>query len=145
MRSESPPADGRAHLDRGTKVEGKLAFDCPVWIDGEVGGEIAAKESVTIGEAAVITASVHAASVVVAGKVSGNISATNRIELRPSARAECDLAAPVIVILEGAEFEGHCSMRPDGVERKVSVLPGADHQAHRSSNDKKETAARAAS
>ncbi len=128
----SAPADGRAHLDRGTKVSGKLAFEGPVWIDGEVDGEIAAKESVTIGDGAIVTATIRAGSVLVAGKVSGNIHAAERIELRPSARVECDLVAPVVVIQEGAQFEGHCSMRPDGArsERKVTALPQQERAAN---------------
>ncbi len=35
------PAEGRAHLDRGTKVAGKLSFEGPVWINGEVAPELA--------------------------------------------------------------------------------------------------------
>jgi cytoskeletal protein CcmA (bactofilin family) len=104
-------ADDHAHLDRGTKISGKLSFEGPVWIDGEVDGEITAMDSVTIGESAVVSAVIHAAVVLVAGTVSGNISATHRIELRPSARAKCDLASPAVVIREGAQFEGRCSMR----------------------------------
>jgi cytoskeletal protein CcmA (bactofilin family) len=127
-REAAAPADGQAHLDRGTKASGKLSFEGPVRIDGEVDGEIAAKDSVTIGESAVVTADVHAASVLVAGRVSGNISASGRIELRPSARVECDLHAPVVVIHEGAQFEGRCSMRsevtrPERPDRKLAAPP----------------------
>ena len=113
--------DRGAHLDRGTRVSGKLSFDGPVLIDGEVDGEINAKDTVTVGESAVVTAGIHAGSVLVAGRVSGNITATDRIELRPTARVECDLVSPIVVIQEGAQFEGHCSMRADGArsERKA--------------------------
>ncbi len=128
----SAPADSRAHLDSGTKVSGKLTFEGPVWIDGEVDGEIAAKESVTIGDGAIVTATIRAGSVLVAGKVSGNIHASERIELRSSARVECDLVAPVVVIQEGAQFEGRCSMHPDGArsDRKAAVLPHQERGAN---------------
>jgi cytoskeletal protein CcmA (bactofilin family) len=125
-RANGPaPADGRAYLDRGSKISGKISFEGPARIDGEVDGEINAKDSLTIGESAVITAHIRAASVSVAGKVSGDIVATQRIEIRPSAKVSGNITAPVLSILEGALFEGHCSMQPEGVreDRKVTVFP----------------------
>lgn len=129
----SAQPEGRAYLDRGSKVSGKLGFDGPARIDGEVDGEIIAKESVTIGESATVTAQIRAASVVVGGKVSGDIVATQRIEIRPAAKVIGNLTAPILVVHEGAQFEGHCSMQPEGVreDRKVTVFPKEDrpHQA----------------
>lgn len=125
-RASAPaPADGRAYLDRGSKISGKISFEGPARIDGEVDGEINAKDSLTIGEAAVITAHIRAASVSVAGKVSGDIVATQRIEIRPSAKVSGNITAPVLSVQEGAQFEGHCSMQPEGVreDRKVTVFP----------------------
>ena len=125
-RANGPaPADGRAYLDRGSKISGKISFEGPARIDGEVDGEINAKDSLTIGESAVITAHIRAGSVSVAGKVSGDIVATQRIEIRPSAKVSGNITAPVLSILEGALFEGHCSMQPEGVreDRKVTVFP----------------------
>ena len=61
-RANGPaPADGRAYLDRGSKISGKISFEGPARIDGEVDGEINAKDSLTIGESAVITAHIRAA------------------------------------------------------------------------------------
>ena len=126
MRSNPAPAgEARAYLDSGTKISGKLAFEGPTRIDGNVDGEISAKDTLTIGESAVITAQIRAASIVVAGKISGDITAAQRIEIRPSAKVIGNLTAPVLVVHEGAIFEGHCSMQPEGArdERKVTVFP----------------------
>jgi cytoskeletal protein CcmA (bactofilin family) len=114
-----------AYLDSGAKISGKLSFEGPTRIDGQVDGEIYAKDSLTIGESAVVTAQIKAASIVVAGKISGDISATSRIEIRPSAKVIGNLVAPVLVVHEGATFEGHCSMSPEGArdERKVTMFP----------------------
>ena len=125
-RANGPaPAEGRAYLDRGSKISGKISFEGPARIDGEVDGEINAKDSLTIGESATITAHIRAASVSVAGKVSGDIVATQRIEIRPSARVSGNITAPVLSVQEGAQFEGHCSMQPEGIreDRKVTVFP----------------------
>ena len=49
-------AEGRAYLDSGSKISGKLLFEGPIRIDGQVDGEITAKESLVIGESAMVTA-----------------------------------------------------------------------------------------
>lgn len=125
-------ADARAYLDSGSKISGKLYFDAPARIDGHVEGEIAAKESLTVGESAVITAQIKAASVVVAGKVSGDITATHRIEIRPSAKVLGNLTSPTLVIQEGAFFEGTCAMELEPAREgiaKVTVLSKEDRVA----------------
>lgn len=125
-RHTTPPAlEARAYLDQGSKVSGKLTFEGPARIDGQIDGEISAKDSVIIGESAVVTAQIKAASVVVAGKVSGDITASQRIEIRPSAKVLGNLTSPVLVVHEGAVFEGHCAMQPEGAreDRKVTVFP----------------------
>ena len=120
-----------AYLDSGSKISGKLFFEGATKIDGQVDGEITAKESLTIGESAVVTAQIKAASIVVAGKVSGDISATTRIEIRPSAKVIGNLNAPTLVVHEGAVFEGHCSMAPEGSreDRKVTMFPKEERVA----------------
>jgi len=65
-QTASAPMEARAYLDQGSKVSGKLSFDGPARIDGQVDGEITAKDTVMIGESAVVTAQIKAASIVVA-------------------------------------------------------------------------------
>jgi cytoskeletal protein CcmA (bactofilin family) len=126
--ASAPTSEGIAHLDRGTRVSGKLSFDGPARIDGEVDGEITSKDSLHIGETAVVTAQIKAAAIIVGGKVSGDITGSKKIEIRPSAKVTGNLAAPLLSIHEGAQFEGHCSMQPDAAreERKVTVFPKED-------------------
>ena len=123
--------EGRACLDRGSKITGKVSFEGPARIDGEVDGEISAKDSLMISESAVVTAQIRAASVSVAGKVSGDIIATQRIEIRANAKMSGNLTAPILVVQEGALFEGHCSMQPEGVreDRKITVFPKEERVA----------------
>jgi cytoskeletal protein CcmA (bactofilin family) len=131
-RASAPAhAEGRAYLDRGSKISGKISFEGPARIDGEVDGEINAKDALTIGESAVITAHIRAGSVSVAGKVSGDIIATQRIEIRPSAKVSGNITAPVLSVQEGAQFEGHCSMQPESMreDRKVTVFPKEERVA----------------
>ena len=114
----------RKPVDSRTKINGKLSFEGPVQIDGQIEGEIVAGDDLVIGQGALVTAKIKAASVIVAGTVSGEITATQRIEIRPSAKISGNLAAPRIVMHEGAVFEGHCAMKPEErrVERKPTVV-----------------------
>jgi cytoskeletal protein CcmA (bactofilin family) len=126
----SPPetrsnAEGRAYLDSGTKINGKLWFEGDTRIDGQVDGEITAKQGLVIGESAVVAAQIKANSIVVAGKASGDIIASQRLEIRPSARVTGNVTSPVLIVHEGAMLEGCCSMQPEGAreERKLTVFP----------------------
>ena len=129
-KAAAPSSDARAYLDSGSKVNGKLYFDTAARVDGQVEGEITAKETLVVGETAIITAQIRAASVVVAGKVSGDITASHRIEIRPSAKVLGNITAPILVIQEGALFEGHCAMQADAHDdRKVTVFPKEERLA----------------
>src|ERR1700674_463924 len=59
----APAPEARAYLDSGSKITGKLSFDGPTRIDGQVDGEITGKDSLTIGETAVVTAQIRAAAI----------------------------------------------------------------------------------
>ena len=85
-----------------------------------------------------MTAQIRAASVSVAGKVSGDIVATQRIEIRPGAKVNGNITAPVLVIHEGATFEGHCAMQAEGVrdDRKVTVFPKEERLAQAAGGQK---------
>jgi cytoskeletal protein CcmA (bactofilin family) len=118
-------AEGRAYLDSGSTISGKLFFEGATRIDGKVDGEITATESLMIGETAVVTAQIKANSIIIAGKANGDIMATRRLEIRPSARVSGNLTSPVVIVHEGATFEGHCSMQPEGTheDRKAAPSP----------------------
>ena len=110
-REVHAPIEAGSYLGQGSKVRGKLNFEGPARIDGQIDGEIIAKDSIMIGESAVVSGPIKAASVIVAGKVSGDIIASQRIELRFSAKVLGNLISPVLVVDKGAEFEGHCAMQ----------------------------------
>jgi cytoskeletal protein CcmA (bactofilin family) len=123
------PTEDRNYLGESSRVSGKLNFQGPARIDGQFEGEITAADRVTIGENAVVTAKIKAASIVVAGTVNGEIIGTHRIELRPSARVLGKLTTPKLVVHEDATFEAHCAIQPEGSreDRKVTVFPRDEH------------------
>jgi cytoskeletal protein CcmA (bactofilin family) len=128
-----PPAatsgEARAYLDKGSRIMGKLFFEGPVRIDGQVDGEISANDIVVIGEGAVVSAQLKAASVVIAGKISGDIIAAKRVEIRPGARVFGNITTPVLVVEGGALFEGHCTMNVE-IKADLKVTPTVAKQDH---------------
>lgn len=101
-------------LNSGSRITGKLFFEGQVRIDCHVEGEILAHSMVIIGTNGSIVAQIKAESVVIEGRVNGDVFATHRIELRAGARVLGNLCAPGIMIHDGAIFEGHCSMKTEG-------------------------------
>ena len=94
-----------------TTLEGKLAFEGTVRLDGHFTGTIESKEGVmVVGERAVINADILVHTATVSGEVSGNIRASSCIELHPPARVFGDLHAPVVIIDAGVVFHGNCTM-----------------------------------
>ena len=112
-------------MGEDSKVSGKFNFEGPARIDGQIDGEIIAKDSIMVGESAVVSGPIKAASVIVAGKVSGDITASQRIELRFSAKVLGNLTSNVLIVHDGAMFEGQCAMQSEGTraKRKVMVFP----------------------
>jgi len=117
----------QAHLGPGSRVEGKLAFDGSVHIDGHVKGEIDAKDTVVVGDKATIDAHIVAGTVIVKGKVTGDVVARKRMELQAPARLVGNITTPSLVIHEGVVFEGNCSMGAGGeVKTDKGVFPKDD-------------------
>ena len=110
-RMENPNA-ASAFLGPGSKITGTVKLDSTGRIEGEVEGEIHARDLV-IGESAVVKATVHGATVVVHGTVTGDIRATSRLEIRKPAKVKGNISSSVLVIEEGASFEGKCAMGGD--------------------------------
>jgi cytoskeletal protein CcmA (bactofilin family) len=109
-------ADGsfESRIGKGTKISGKLFFKAPARIDGEADGEISGDE-IVIAQGAVVTARITASRVSIAGTVSGEIVARERVELLPTARVRCAISTPSLVLNEGAKFDGDCKMPRDRI------------------------------
>src|SRR5262245_43015856 len=89
--------------------QGTLRSKGSIRIDGKVEGGVSA-DGVIVGEQGEIQGDISARTVVVGGKVTGNIHATESLELLAKSQVFGDLHAPQLVISEGAVFEGSCLM-----------------------------------
>src|SRR5574340_706895 len=119
----------QARLGKGSRIEGKLTFEGSVEIDGTIEGEISAQESVIIGDSAVINGQIHADTIIVKGKMTGDLVAAKRVELRAPCKLVGNISTPTLVIHEGVVFDGHCAMgagaetRVEKPDRKVALFP----------------------
>jgi cytoskeletal protein CcmA (bactofilin family) len=104
---------GDLRLGRGVKLEGKLTFSGTVRVDAVFQGEIVTDGVLVVGEGARVDAEIACGTVVVEGDVTGNIIASQAVELRASGRLRGDVEAPAFAIERGAVFEG-ASKRPGG-------------------------------
>ncbi|MGJ8658136.1 MAG: bactofilin family protein [Akkermansiaceae bacterium] len=98
--------NGRNVLSSDVEIKGKVKFTNDLVVDGLIEGEIYSDGSLTVGENARIKAEIHTRSVVVYGKVHGNITVTDRVELKANAELIGDIKAATVSIEAGAIFVG---------------------------------------
>jgi cytoskeletal protein CcmA (bactofilin family) len=79
-------------------------------VDGEIYGNVTSEDGVIVGHKGMVRGNLSGKSILVSGKVKGNIRAFQRLELEASAHVEGDVATPSFIVEEGAVFEGTCQM-----------------------------------
>jgi len=94
-------------LGAGTKVDGNINTKGSLRVEGTVVGEIKVEGDLFVGEDAKIKTKVEARNVVVAGKIEGDITAENKLEILPTGKIDGDIKMKTIKIEEGAKFEGN--------------------------------------
>ena len=102
-----------AFLDDGSEIEGKYTCSGTVMLDARLRGELTAKDTLIIGDHGVVEATVRGVILVVRGKVVGNVTATERVELKSGSHVTGDIESPVIVMEAGAVHDGRCRMTKD--------------------------------
>lgn len=109
------------HIGASIVITGELVSDEDIVIDGQLQGHIHVRDAtVTIGEHARVEADVRGARVVVRGKVDGNLTAGERIELASTADVRGSLSANQVVIIEGATFNGTIDMHKRTIAAKMA-------------------------
>ncbi len=93
-------------LANDVEIKGSIKFSHDLIIDGRIEGEVVSDGALTIGENANIKGEVKTRSVIIFGKVEGNISVQERCELKSNAVLVGDISAGTLSIEEGATFMG---------------------------------------
>jgi len=98
-------------IARGGTIEGRIAGEAGVRVEGRVTGEIESSGTVVVAGEGTLRGDVHGRVVTIAGSVEGNVSAVERVELASGGNLVGDITAPRVHIAEGAVFEGQVFMR----------------------------------
>jgi cytoskeletal protein CcmA (bactofilin family) len=106
---------GPVNIGKSVIIKGELTGSEDLTIEGHVEGKIELRQNVlTIGPNGKIKAQVFAKSVIILGEVTGNVTASEKVDLRDNGSVDGDIAAPRVAIAEGAHFRGSIDMQRAG-------------------------------
>ncbi|HEY7285043.1 MAG TPA: polymer-forming cytoskeletal protein [Vicinamibacterales bacterium] len=117
------------NIGKSVVIKGELNGSEDLTIEGHVEGTIQLRDHVlTIGPNGKIKAQVFAKSVIVLGEVTGNVTATDKVDIRDNGSVDGDIVSPRVAIAEGAHFRGSVDMQRKGapaakVEGKAAAAP----------------------
>jgi len=112
MGKKDKKHEGDRVLDVDASMQGSLSFKDPVnlHINGKFEGILNTKGNLMIGEHAMVNAEISGESIIVAGKVNGNINAAKELKLIAPGQVIGNISTPLLSIAEGAIFDGNCKM-----------------------------------
>src|SRR5215217_6302223 len=122
---------GPVNIGKSVVIKGELTGSEDLTIEGHVEGKIELRQNVlTIGPNGKIKAQVFAKSVIILGEVTGNVTASEKVDIRDNGSVDGDIASPRVAIAEGAHFRGSIDMQRAGAaggkpEGKHAAAPAA--------------------
>ena len=110
------------NIGKSVVIKGELSGSEDLTIEGQVEGKIELRQNVlTIGPNGRIKAQVFAKSIIVQGEVTGDITATERVDIRDNGSVDGDLSAPRVAIADGAHFRGSIDMQRQGAKTEAKA------------------------
>ncbi len=117
------------NIGKSVVIKGELSGSEDLTIEGNVEGRIELKENIlTIGPNGKIRAEVFAKAVIVLGEVTGNVTASEKVDIRDNGSVDGDITSPRVAIAEGAHFRGSVDMQRAGAKpaaAKPAAAPAA--------------------
>jgi cytoskeletal protein CcmA (bactofilin family) len=102
-------------LNSDVEVKGILKFSGELTFDGKLEGDVNSEGSLELGDNAVIKGNLDVGSVTVKGKITGNITAREKIDIKAKTELFGDIRAPKLVMEEGVTFVGKIEVNPNKV------------------------------
>ncbi|HZP04224.1 MAG TPA: polymer-forming cytoskeletal protein [Terracidiphilus sp.] len=114
----------QATIGKGLFIKGEITGSESLYIDGKVEGSLNLPGNrVTVGRNGQVSANITAREIVVLGKVRGNVSATDRVDIRAEGSLNGDVAAARISIEDGAFFKGGIDIRKPDAKSAPAAAP----------------------
>lgn len=108
-----------AFLDKGIEFRGVLTFEGTIRVDGKVEGEIVSKGTLMLGNDAFINGTINVGTLISHGRIKGDVVAKNKISLLSGSILNGNIKTPVLIVEEGASFEGNSVM----LKEEKAVVP----------------------
>lgn len=125
-RGQSPERRTSAWIGESVFITGNVISAEDLTINGRVEGTIElGGHSLTIGAGAAIRAALKVYTIIISGAVTGNVTATERIEIRETGSVDGDITAPRLAVREGAVLRGRIDTAGEAPEQKVKEFPVA--------------------
>ena len=109
-KKENSYTDEVSILSNGVSINGKITSNGNVRIDGKVVGDVNIKGNLTLGTSGNIKGEIVAKNVSVSGQVEGTLKVEDKLTLESTSVIKGDIIAKVLIIEEGAKFDGKSSM-----------------------------------
>lgn len=110
MAKDKDKPMGNTIIGSSIVIDGEIQGEEPLTIQGTVKGKIALSQPIVVEPGATVEADIETQSVQISGRVTGNITARERVEVRADGRVVGDIKSPRIVIADGASFKGNVDM-----------------------------------
>jgi cytoskeletal protein CcmA (bactofilin family) len=117
--STTPNVNSKNVLDSDVEIKGTLKFAGDLTFDGKLDGDINSDGALNLGDNAVVKGNLNVNSVVLRGKINGNVTAKEKIEIKTKTELFGDIRSPKLIIEEGVTFVGKSEVNPN----KVSPTP----------------------
>jgi cytoskeletal protein CcmA (bactofilin family) len=110
-------------LNSDVEIKGNIKFSGELTFDGKLEGEIQTDGVLTLGDSAVVNGNINAQSVIVRGKITGNIHAKEKIEIKAKTELFGDIRATKLTVEEGVTFVGKTEVNPNKVAPTAPARP----------------------
>jgi len=137
VRSATGNNQEQATIGKSLVIKGEVTGSESLYIDGRVEGSINLPGNrITVGRNGIVAANITAREIVVLGKVRGNLTASDRVDIRTEGSLTGDVVAQRISIEDGAFFKGGIDIRKPGQQKsnggdaKGEVVAGSAPSAH---------------
>jgi len=113
-----------AFLGKGTEFKGVLSFEGAIRVDGKIEGEVISKDTLIAGDGAFLQGEISVGTIILSGKVVGNINASQKVHLLAPACIQGNIKTPKLIIEDGVTLDGKCEMAGEkkAAEQKVVSL-----------------------
>jgi cytoskeletal protein CcmA (bactofilin family) len=110
-------------MNSDVEVKGNIKFAGELTFDGKLDGEIQSDGILNLGENAVIKGNLNVNTVVLRGKINGNVTAKEKVDIKSKTELFGDVRAAKLVIEEGVTFVGKTEVNPNKVAPSAPAAP----------------------